>query len=111
MTQIATDSKQHKKEKENNTNFHLAISEGYQHHYCNGLIENILVKTTFPGKTYSACFKLSKKYKNQKKNKENKIKTGMLYTTYLIHEANPKDIHPAYTTWTIAQTPFLNSTF
>ena len=35
----------------------------------------------------------------------------MLYTTYLIHEANPKDIHPAYTTWTIAQTPFLNSTF
>ena len=35
----------------------------------------------------------------------------MLYTIYLIHEANPKDRHPAYKTWTIAQTPFLNSTF
>ena len=49
--------------------------------------------------------------KNKKELKENKIKTGILHTIYLLHEAKLKDIRPACTTWTITWLPFLYSTF
>ena len=48
----------------------------------------MLVKTTFTGKTYSACFSSYHNNEKQKKIKRKKTKTRMLHTTYLLHETN-----------------------